>query len=236
MSEMFSPSLPNEYYNAATGRTYYLNPYSGQYITNKTYARRLQRGFARGLTRTAARRNIRAEPGYSESRERAARAQERGNLSPYQVFLGGFERRYGFSYREWRRWYRLYVREINQRAWPTASSPRMQSDENGRKDPRLFPQDITYVKNLYDQGLRPSSASSPATWQEWVEINLAARLDVMIEKQDNNNPDPAKQRWNSRDEIWTRPGVIDYAQEILESDYIGLTASVGPPREWWFYH
>lgn len=234
MSEMFSPSLPNEYYNANTGRTYYLNPYSGQYITNRTYARRMQRGFERGLSRTAARRNIAAGPEYSESRERAARDLERGNLSPYQRFLGGFQRNYGFEYRQWRSWYNRYIREINHRSWPQATSGRMQRDANGnRQDPRMFPEDLAEVKRLYEQGFRPTSASSPVTWEEWIEINLAGRLAVMIEYQDNGNKDPARERFASRDETWERDeaDIGEFYLGIEDINYI-----TGPPLVWWFYH
>jgi hypothetical protein len=236
---MFSPSLPLEYFNAQTGFTYYLNPYTGQYIRNERYARRLQRGYRYGLSRTEARRSgvhgvaaYRAR-GQSETQQRVASAQARGNLSPYQVFLGGFERRYGFSYSDWRRWYRRYIKEINERAWPQASSPRMQRDETGRRDPRIFPEDIRAIIELYNGGYRPVRSSSPASWREWVENHLATRLINMIDYQDNHNSTPAKEAFVAEaQDTWLRTQVP--AEDIMSLQL--ATAAAGPPVEWWYYH
>lgn len=230
---MFSPSLPLEYYNAQTRANYYLNPYSGQYIRNKSYARRLQRGFARGLSQAESRGHRVSARGLSESAERRARAEERGSLSPYQVFLGGFERRYGFSYAYWRTLYRRWIAEINRRAWPQATSSRMYVDENGvRADPRIFPGDITAVKQLYDQGFRPERSSSPASWQEWVENQLAVKLETMIEYQDNHNRVPGKMMFASRSGSWMRTGAPAEAVVTLRL----ATAASAPPIEFWWYH
>ena len=221
---MFSPSLPLEYVDPQ-GNTRYLNPYSQQYIRNKSYALRLQRGFGRGLSQSEARGHGISARGLTESQERVARATERGDLSPYQLFLGGFERRYGFSYQYWRLIYRRYIKEINQRSWP--SGPRGQQDEY---DPRIFASDISRIKSLYDQGYRDLRGNSPVTWQEWVENHLAIRLDAIVQWQDNHNKTPGREMFSSHNEIWAR--VATPAVFVPGAP----TAISGPRRAWWFYH
>lgn len=69
-----------------TGRPAYFNPYSGTYITNRSYALRLQRGYSQGLTRQEARGHGQ-HPGISERVYRAAQ----------------FQNRYGFALTVWER-------------------------------------------------------------------------------------------------------------------------------------
>lgn len=231
MADQFSPSLPLEYYNVQAKQTYYLNPYSGQYIRNRSYAQRLQRGFSAGMSRAEARGHRVSSSGLSESQQRTLRAQERGDLSPYQVFLGGFERRYGFSYQYWRLLWSRWIKDINARVWPNAPSPRMQVKGGQRADPRIFPNDIAEIRKMYAAGFRETRASSPASWQEWVENHLAQRFYAIVEYQDNHNPTPGKQLWNAREQTWHRVALP--AEEIFNFQATLITA---PPVEWWWYH
>lgn len=88
------------------GQTAYLNPYSGGYSPNRAYALRMQRGYARGLTQTQARRGVELPPDYSESQVRRER----------------FQATYGISYNYYRRLQVRYGADIvNNR--PGAISP-----------------------------------------------------------------------------------------------------------------
>ena len=79
------------------GRTGYWNPYSQAYTTSRSYAMRLQRGYAQGVSRQQARRGIRSWiPGMSEAQNRAQ----------------AFQDKYGISYNYWRRIQRKYLTKI----------------------------------------------------------------------------------------------------------------------------
>lgn len=208
--------LPSEIITPS-GQPAYLNPYTGTYSTSRSYAMRMQRGYRRGVTQQIA-RGKRA----GEARTRAQRTFERYGITETERFGLGFERRYGFSYKDWRRWRRLWISEINRRTWPQARSYRMQVDELGqRKDPRIFPEDVAAVKTLYDQGYTEIGRSSPPTWQQWVETRLAERLAATIAFQDLHDRAMGQVMYNSRSQTWASQVFI---------------YSTGPPIEWWFYH
>src|SRR5215469_6394271 len=174
---------------SGSGETQYLNPYQGTYTSNRRYAQRMQRGYARGLTQTQARRNIAGYPqGVSESQLRRQRERERyGDTLPPDVtfFQFNFERRYGYSYNYWRRLRRRFIREINERAWHNPPGPRMNIENGARRDPRVFPGDIAEVKRLYDTGARDPLYPGMQTWQEWAELRLAERLTAIRAYQDD---------------------------------------------------
>lgn len=89
------------------GRPAYLNPYTGGYSPSRSYALRMQRGYARGLTQTQARRGVTLPAGYSESQVR----RERGYSGEIQ--RQRFEQRYpGITYNEYRSYQRRYGSDI----------------------------------------------------------------------------------------------------------------------------
>lgn len=95
----------------ASGLTEYFNPYTGTYIRSKSYAQRMQRGYARGMTRQEARGHVPAV-GMTEYGQRRAREEARDFA---------FEQRYGFKYSYWLYLRRNWVDEINEMAAPSAN-------------------------------------------------------------------------------------------------------------------
>lgn len=106
---MTTPDLPPVLTPApgTAGPVLYLNPYNRTYTTSRSYGLRMQRGFAQGVPQVVARRGAGARQGEEE-------------LSEFQRRRLRFLERYGFDETLWRRWYRLYIREINSMASPGA--------------------------------------------------------------------------------------------------------------------
>lgn len=96
------------------------------------------------------------------------------------------------------------------------------NSSGSRADPRVFPSDITAVKNLYDSGFRDPVYPNALTWQQWIEQRLAERLYGMIEFQDLHNKQPGNAAYNARQNTW------------LSVNMFG--GSSGPPIELWWYH
>lgn len=198
----------------------YYNPYSQQYTRSKSYAQRMQRNYARGLPQQQARGKRQAEHVTRAQQEQQRYGDE---LTPEQRFQFGFERRYGFTYRYWRKLYRNYIQEINQRALPNPHSNYMMIDANGRRaDPRVFPSDVAAIKQLYDTGYRDPLYPDIRTWEDWIEYRLYERLDGIREFQDFHNVGPGRTEFQNRSSIW------------LNINLFG--GSVGPPIELWYYH
>jgi hypothetical protein len=151
---MTTPPVPE--ISLPGGRQGYYNPYSGRYTTNRAYALRMQRGYARGMTQATA-RGQRA----GESRRRYERVVGQTGQTPQQLFEFGFQQRYGFSYRYWRKLRRQYVDPINE-----VSSP------GGEITPSM----VTSVKSAWDAGWRDPNRPELTTWEMWVEVHLAERL------------------------------------------------------------
>lgn len=153
---------------APGGITTYLNPYTGKYTRSKSYARRMQGAFARGLTQSEA-RGHRAVGGETETQRRRRQTRERTGLTPWESFGIGFQQRYGFSYTYWRKLRRRYVDEINRRASPGAA---------------IKPSHITDVINLFNMGWFDSQRPELRSWEAWVEVHLGERLWSTILFQD----------------------------------------------------
>lgn len=168
-----------------SGETAYLNPYRGTYTTSRSYALRMQRGYARGLRQ-------------SESRGKPVSP---GGLSESQLRRERFEQQYGIPYRVWERLRRKYIIELNKRSWPGGPS-RMNTDDMGnRNDPRVFPSDIYAIRRLYDTGYR-DPVTPVETWEQYAEVRLSQRLNALIMYQDYNDSDPGRADYNSRSGIW----------------------------------
>lgn len=207
-----------------SGKPAYLNPYQGTYSESRSYARRMQSSYARGLSQATA-RGHRTVNGRSESQIR--RDRERitygDQLPPWQRFGLGFEQRYGFSYAYWRFLRRNWIDEINQRAYPHPHSRYMMVDANGqRADPRIFPSDITAIRQLYDNGFRDPVHSEVTTWQQWVELRLVERLTAIRDYQDMHDPTFGRLAYQNRSSVW------------LNANLMGGASA--PPLELWWYH
>lgn len=144
------------------GRRGYYNPYSGRYTTSRSYAQRMQRGFARGVSQQTARGQRPAEHIIRRERER-----ERGGVD----FPFGFEQRYGFSYGYWQRLRRMGVSEINRRSAP-----------GGRIEPLM----VTQVIEAWRFGWRDQNRPELTSWQMWVEVHIVERLAAQRMYQDEN--------------------------------------------------
>jgi hypothetical protein len=136
-----------------TGQPAFLNPYRGTYTTNRAYALRMQRGYARGISRQTARGHAPGPAGLTE----------------YQVRAQRFEQQYGFSYSTYRRWQRRYISEIN-----AMSSPEAQIT------PMVLAQDIATMRQVYGTGIVPGIIIPP---ENRTEERLAAKLYAMQEYQ-----------------------------------------------------
>lgn len=149
-----------------TGKTGYLNPYSGKYTTSRSYALRMQRAYSRGQTQSEA-RGHRAVNGVTESQRRNAQAAlANPGLTRHQQFEIGFQQRYGFSYKYWRYLRRNWIDDINRR-----SSPDMQ------------------MTPLWIQQILINSAVTGLD-TNWIELRLAERIQDMIAYQDYNVTGP----------------------------------------------
>lgn len=161
---MTSPLPPEITYQ--TGRKGYLNPYTGKYSRSRSYALRMQRNYARGMSQSEA-RGHRAVGGVTEAqRRREQAAAVNPSLSRSQQFALGFQQRYGFTYNYWRYLKRNYIDAINSR-----SSPDMQITP-------IWIQQI--IVNTPMTGLGT----------DWIETRLAERLNDMIAYQDYDDRDP----------------------------------------------
>jgi len=167
------------------GRTGYYNPYTGKYTTSRSYGLRMQRGFAAGQTQQAARGKPEREHIVRRERE-----QERlvGPGITGDNFPLTFRMRYGFDYSYWQRLQRLYVREINRRASPGA---------------RIEPQSISDIIQLYRMGWRDPNRPDLAneSWETWVEVHLAERLNAMQMYQEFNDARIGNYNFQSRSNI-----------------------------------
>lgn len=161
--------LPPE--RTSGGITTYLNPYTGKYTRSKSYAQRMQRNFARGLTQSEARGHA-PVAGETETQRRRRQERERTGLTPWEQFGIGFQNRYGFSYRYWRKLRRRYVDEINRRSSPGG---------------RILPSHVSDIIQLYDMGWRDEVNPELNTWEAWVEVHLGDRLWSTILYQDEGN-------------------------------------------------
>ncbi len=193
-----------------TGQPAYLNPYKGTYTTSRPYAIRMQRNYARGILQSEARGHRQSPEGFTESQLRRQR----------------FEINRGIPYREWERWRRKYVNEINVRSWPTGPNTRYPVVNEGvRQDPRVYPEDLAAIKQAYDDGYR-DPAMPNISYQEWIEIRLTERLSAMIAFQDFKDSTPGRNQYNSRQGAWTAQGM-----------WTGVfSVASGPPLELWYYH
>lgn len=217
-----SNPLPNEII-LPSGESAYLNPYTGRYSRSRQYAQRMQRNYARGISQSAARGHSSSSYG-AESRARREREQQKygDELTPTQRFYLGFQQRYGFSYRYWRKLWRNYIAEINSRALPNPHSNRMIVVNGQRKDPRVFPIDVAAIKQLYDGGYRDPVYPDARTWEDWIELRLGERLYAIREFQDFHNAVPGRSEYQNRSSTW------------LNVNLFG--GSAGPPIELWWYH
>lgn len=144
------------------GRTAYYNPYTSTYTTSRSYAMRMQRGFARGLAQFEA-RGQRA----NERRYREQYTQGRYGVTPEELYARNaqeFQNLYGFDYAYWNYLQREYLNEIN----------RMTS-EGGRIEPYM----VQSVKLNWETGWRDPMRPEITSWQEWVELHLAERREAM---------------------------------------------------------
>ena len=185
------------------GTPLFLNPYSGTYSASRSYALRMQRNYARGITQAEARGHRPTDEGLTESQVRRVRFQER----------------HGISYNDWARFYRRYVREINRRSFPTAPGPAMVIDNGVRRDPRIFPEDIAAVRDLYNNGFR-DPVYNPGSWEEWTDQRLAERLGALVDFQDSADSAAGSQQFWGRTSAWIGT--------------MGIAAA--PPVEFWYYH
>jgi hypothetical protein len=182
------------------------NPYTGKNVS-RAYAQRMQRNYARGITQQEARGH---RPG--EARRRREYQEEFNNL-------------YGISRAEWNRWYRVYIREMNKRSWPNGPGHMNVLPDGSRQDPRIFPQDLAAVKTAYTSGYKDPQYPD-ITWQEWIEIRLAERLDAMIAYQDFGDRGPGRDEFMGRSAAWPAGGM-----------WTGVfNVSTAPPIELWYYH
>jgi hypothetical protein len=150
-----------------TGQPAYLNPYRGTYTTSRSYALRMQRGYSRGLSRQTARGH-----------------QPPGELTEYAVRRQKFEQQYGFSYSRYRRWQRLYLREINANSSPEAQIT-----------PAVLAQDVQIMRQTYGTGIVPGIIIPP---ENRTEERLAAKLYDMQEYQEGN-PLPGRNDFYTRE-------------------------------------
>lgn len=137
-------SLPPEI--IVNGQRQYLNPYQGTYSASRAYALRMQRGYARGLSQTQARRNVEAPPGYSESQIRRDR----------------FRQIYGFDYSYYQALQRKYGSDIvNMRGGgisPQHIAMAMQLQAQGLLEPNWIEDRLAgrrYATDMYRQGNAP---------------------------------------------------------------------------------
>lgn len=169
-----SQALPPEII-LPTGQPAYLNPYRGTYITNRAYALRLQRGFARGMSRQSARGHV-SPTGLTEYALRAQRFQER----------------YGFSYSWWRRIQRRYIRpvtdlgQVPKDSWPTAGNWL-----------DIVAVDYQVVKQWYGTGPVPGIIIPP---ENLVEERLVLKLQGMLEYR-NGDRRSGYAEWRARSNI-----------------------------------
>lgn len=167
-----------------SGERAYLNPYRGTYTTSRSYALRMQRNYARGISQGEARGHQTAG-GPSESVLRRQR----------------FEQEYGIPYHVWERFRRKYIKEINDRSWRGGPSTMQLNEFGNRADPRIFLSDILAIRELYDRGYR-DPVTPVDTWEQYAEVRLSQRLNALIMYQDYNDADPGRADYNNRSGIW----------------------------------
>jgi len=155
------------------GRTGYLNPYSGKYVTNRAYAMRMRRNYSRGLSQSSARGHA-PRQGMSEYQLRVQRDQLLYQQTPWQRFTQNFEQRWGFSYSWWQRLRRLYINKIN--ALNSESTP-----------------PITEVW-IQQELLNNRESHGP----EWIEARLGEKLYDMEQYRDGD-PLPGRANWRTKD-------------------------------------
>jgi hypothetical protein len=182
-TQMTTPLPPEQ--QAPGGITTYLNPYTGKYTRSRSYALRMQRAYSRGLTQSEA-RGHRAVGGETETQRRRRQTRERTGMTPWESFGIGFQQRYGFSYRYWRRLRRLYVDEINRRASPGA---------------KILPSHVSDIIQLYDMGWTDPMRPELRTWEAWVEVHLGERLWSTILYQDEGQSAYGNFNFNSRNSV-----------------------------------
>lgn len=188
------------------GAPRYLNPYTLRYTASKSYAERMQRGYARGLSQ-------------QESRGKRAGRE-------YEQRKSAFEARYGFTPQYWDYLRRNWINEINRRAWRNAPSQSMQFVNGQRADPRIFPSDITQIKTLYDSGYRDPVYPNAGTWMAWAEERLYERLQAILDYQVNTDKSTGRDAYYARAQTWLPGGMFTGA----------LAAASAPPIELWWYH
>jgi hypothetical protein len=160
-------------------RPAYINPYTGTYTTNRSYAMRMQRGYARGLPQYEARGQ---RPG--ESARRRERYVQQYGQTPWQRYsgIGGtFEQRYpniaangGYT------WYRSL-----RRRWLTEIDARTDRGERA----------ITPV--AIEQEL--ANASLTGHDKAWIEDRLAGMLEAIRNYQDDGDNEPGYTMFHQRD-------------------------------------
>lgn len=168
-----------------SGIPLFYNPYTGQYTKNRSYARRMQRGFAAGLTRQQARGHGINAQGLTEYQSRRQRQQQPIPgpdviVPPSPEFQ--FRQMWGFELSYW-----IYLRENWVDAINARTSPAMQIT------PAWIQQELANADLL-------RSIGEPAG-EEWLEPRLGERLADIIEYQDYGNPDPGFVHFNYRDDL-----------------------------------
>jgi len=153
------------------GQTLYYNPYSQAYTPSRSYGLRMQRGYARGLTQTQARRAATPRAainrlGISESQYRRQQIRQRQEeLRREQEFLAGiqFRSQYGFELSYWNYLRASYVDEINQ------------NRVEGSNIDVIQPQSVADIIQLYNMGA--VDITEYDTWQGWVEHRLEELME-----------------------------------------------------------
>lgn len=177
---MATPLPPEIILPGPGNRKAYLNPYKGTYTTSRSYALRMQRGYARGETQQAAR----GKP-VNEYRQRVIREQQQYGQTPWERFNIGFQQRYGFSYSYWRSLKRRWVDEIN-----SESSP----------DAQITPATIAQVKQAWDSGWRDEYRPEFDQWEDWIENRLDENLRARVAYRDGE-PDEGADQFRQRSSV-----------------------------------
>jgi hypothetical protein len=138
------------------GQPAYLNPYRGTYTTSRSYALRMQSGYARGMSRQSARGHV-SPTGVTEYALRAQR----------------FQQKYGYSLSWWRKVQRKYIQPIEDMGqvpgndWPTAGNWR-----------DIIAEDYRIVTLWYGTGPVPGIIIPP---ENIVEERLMIKIESMVE-------------------------------------------------------
>jgi hypothetical protein len=143
------------------GRTGYLNPYTGRYSASRSYAQRMQRNYARGMTQSEARgHRPNILTGETESQRRRRLTLQNTGMTPSQYYQYNWQQRYPLMPLSWWRRMSPLIQEINRRTSPGL--------------------EIT-PEVVYSQ-----IVNAPITGHDlsWVENRLAFRLAAIQEYQD----------------------------------------------------